>query len=196
MPLKSSARIAVPSGQPFLSANTLPFQDGQSLLKPMIMRLESALGRRDLADSLVLLSRPSFPSQSLKTEEHTTGFVVGYSGSAHSQSALDLALCLAHQTRLASANPVLVHVVYVVDKTRPKTIANADRILWQARCLASEWRGSLHAHLRVGQVATELSQVASEMQADVMLIGCHQKKHPLVHQLAEHTPCSVLGLPH
>ncbi|MGB6016358.1 MAG: universal stress protein, partial [Nodosilinea sp.] len=92
-------------------------------------------------------------------------------------------------------NPVHVHVVYVVDKTRPKTIANADRILWQARCLASEWRGSLNAHLRIGKVATELSQVAKEIGAEVLLVGCHTAKHRLVKQLDSQTPCSVLGLP-
>ncbi|MBW4483485.1 MAG: universal stress protein [Tildeniella torsiva UHER 1998/13D] len=161
----------------------------------MIMRLEAALGRRDLAKNIVLLLRPKPPTPGPNVDEQTINFVVGYSGSAHSQAALDLALCVAHQTRLAKPNPVMVHVVYVVDKTRPKTIANADRILWQARCLASEWRGSLNAHLRVGQVATELSQVAKEIGAEVLLVGCHTAKHQLVQQLDSQTPCSVLGLP-
>jgi nucleotide-binding universal stress UspA family protein len=144
---------------------------------------------------MVLVSRPKPPAIAPKSDEQTISFVVGFSGSAHSQAALDLALCVAHQTRLVKPNPVVVHVVYVVDTTRPKTIANADRILWQARCLASEWRGALDAHLRVGQVATELSQVAKEMDAEVLLLGCHKANHPLVRQLADHTPCSVLGLP-
>ncbi|WP_017296603.1 universal stress protein [Nodosilinea nodulosa] len=161
----------------------------------MITRLEAALGRSDLVQRMVLLPRPIKPDLETHPDTKTIGFVVGFSGSAHSQAALDLALCMAHQTRLAKPNPVLVHVVYVVDKTRPKTIANADRILWQARCLASEWRGALDAHLRVGQVATELSQVAREMKAEIMLLGCHSRKHLLVQQLARQTPCSVLGLP-
>jgi K+-sensing histidine kinase KdpD len=162
----------------------------------MIVRLEAALGRSDLARDIVLLSRPQTPAIAPPTDNQAISIVVGFSGSAHSQAALDLALCVAHQTRLAQPNPVVVHVVYVVDKTRPKTIANADRILWQARCLASEWRGSLNAHLRVGPVAAALSQVAEEMGAEVMLVGCHTANHTLVRQLADHTPCAVLGLPY
>lgn len=190
MQLKS--RTTAPLRQPFSNA---PQVSPEAAIKPMIMRLEAALGRRDLAKNIVLLLRPKPPAKGPNVDEQTINFVVGYSGSAHSQAALDLALCVAHQTRLAKPNPVLVHVVYVVDKTRPKTIANADRILWQARCLASEWRGSLNAHLRVGQVATELSQVAKEIGAEVLLVGCHTTKHRLVQQLDAQTPCSVLGLP-
>ena len=190
MQLKS--RTTAPLRQPFSNA---PQVSPEAAIKPMIMRLEAALGRRDLAKNIVLLLRPKPPVIGSSADEQTINFVVGYSGSAHSQAALDLALCVAHQTRLAKPNPVMVHVVYVVDKTRPKTIANADRILWQARCLASEWRGSLNAHLRVGQVATELSQVAKEIGAEVLLVGCHTTKHRLVQQLDAQTPCSVLGLP-
>ena len=175
--------------------NSPTSKSDQSALKPMIKRLEAALGRDDLAQSIVLLNRPKPPTLTLTPEAQTISFVVGYSGSAHSQAALDLALCAAHQTRLVSPNPVMVHVVYVIDKSRPRTIANADRILWQARCLASEWRGALNAHLRIGPVATELSAVAKELEAEVLMLGCHVAKHPLVQQLADHTPCSVLGLP-
>ncbi|HIK43814.1 MAG TPA: universal stress protein [Leptolyngbyaceae cyanobacterium M65_K2018_010] len=161
----------------------------------MLRRLETALDRDNLAQNIVFLSRAKSPRTHLNPAEATISFVVGFNGSAHSQAALDLALCVAHQTRLVKANPVLVHVVYVVDATRPKAIADADRILWQARCLASEWRGALHAHLRVGSVAGELSQVAQEVEADLLLLGCYTANHRLVNQLAEHTPCSVVGLP-
>lgn len=196
MQLKSHAHTPAQKGQVISTADIPSTSDGQSSLKPMIMRLETALGRRNLDESLILLSGPPKASVHLFPKTKVTNLVVGYSGSAHSQAALDLALCIAHQTRLVKPDPVLVHVVYVVDQTRPKTIANADRILWQARCLASEWRGSLHAHLRVGHVATELSLVAEEMEADVLLLGCHTSNHPLVKKLAAQTPCSVLGLPH
>ncbi|MGB3136036.1 MAG: universal stress protein [Nodosilinea sp.] len=160
----------------------------------MMIPLESKLIQSDLAKTTVLVPKLKKPGLASPTEAKTISFVVGFSGSARSQAALDLALCIAHQTRLAKPNPVLVHVVYVVDKTRPKTIANADRILWQARCLASEWRGSLDAHLRVGTVAKELSQVAREMDAEAILLGCYKPNHPLVKQL-DQAPCPVLGLP-
>lgn len=169
--------------------------EGQSSLKPMIMRLETALGCDDLAQSMVLVSPPRQPGVSDHAEAGTVSFMVGYSGSAHSQAALDLTLCMAHQTRLATQNPVLVHVVYVVEQTQSHTIDDADRILWQARSLASEWQSPLNAHLRVGPVATALSQVAAEMQATALLLGCRTADHPLVQQLAPQIICPVLGLP-
>lgn len=185
-------RTTAPSRQ---AHSIAPQISPEAAIKPIIMRLETALGRQNLAENIVLLLRSKPPVIGPNVDEQTINFVVGYSGSTHSQAALDLALCAAYQTRLAKPNPVHVHVVYVVDKTRPRTIANADRILWQARCLASEWRGSLNAHLRVGQVATELSQVAKDLGAEVLLVGCHTAKHRLVQQLKPQTPCSVLGLP-
>ncbi len=195
MSLKSLTSPSVQLGQAITVPQAASVCGAQSLLKPMIRRLETALGCSDLAQNIVLLSDFKEPRLVIGAEQQTTSFVVGYNGSAHSQTSLDLALCMAHQTRLATATPVLVHVVYVVDATRPKAIANADRILWQARCLASEWRGSLNAHLRVGPVGSELIQVAKEVEAEVILLGCHTANHPLVQQLAKQTPCAVLGLP-
>ncbi len=202
MQLKS--RATVPHRRSVSVGNALSTSAGHNSLKPMMTRLEAALERTDLAQSMVLLARPKAPTKAptkppnlaLNSASQVISFVVGYSGSANSQAALDLALCIAHQTRLARPNPVMVHVVYVVDKSRPRTIANADRILWQARCLASEWRGALNAHLRIGPVAAELSAVAKELEAEVLMLGCHTANHPLVKQLAHHPPCSVLGLPH
>lgn len=163
------------------------------MLKPMLKRLEAALECSNLMDQMVLTERQLSEGRS---PEPTVDIVVGYNGSNNSQGALDIALWIAHQTRLANPQqPVLVHVVYVIDKTQPETIDNADRILWQARCLASEWRGSLNTLLRIGDVATELSNAAIETDAEIMLVGCRNTKHALVNQLAEQVPCSVLGLP-
>lgn len=164
------------------------------MLKPMLWRLQTALGCDDLMQQIVLLSKPKVSILQAEATKRPVNLVVGYNGSNNSQAALDLALWIAHQTRLASQSQVLVHVVYVVDQTRPATIDTTDRILWQARCLASEWRGALDAHLRFGKVATELSQVAQEMDAEMLLLGCQTIQHPLIDQLADHVPCSVLGL--
>lgn len=164
----------------------------------MLLRLQTALGCDDLTQQMVLLSKPKIPTlqaeSSEQTVEQTVNLVVGYNGSENSQAALDLALWITHQTRLVNQNPVLVHVVYVVDQTQPATLENADRILWQARCLASEWRGSLNAHLRFGKVATELSRAAEETNAEFVLLGCRTSEHVLVQQMAQQVPCSVLGL--
>jgi len=162
--------------------------------KPMLMRLQSVLGCDDLTQQMVLLPQNKISPRRTESSNLTLNIVVGYSGSDNSQAALDMALWIAHQTRLVKQNPVLVHIVYVIDQVQPATIEKADHILWQARCLASEWRGSLDAHLRIGNVATELSKTAQEMDAEVMLLGCRTLKHPLVKQLANQTPCPILGL--
>jgi nucleotide-binding universal stress UspA family protein len=236
---------------------------------PMLVRLEYALGCPDLSKQLVLISKPKAASS---TED--INLVVGYDGSPRSQTALDITLWIAHQTRLVTRKLVMVQVVYVIDtnysnaalldheiehnsigelslpfisaqptlplsplrslntalekaepaaleyaavranaaclvaelpKPQPNAcdIANwqvqqfeqADRILWQARHLADEWRGSLKTHLRFGNVAEELCQVAIAESATVLLIGCESANHPMVESLKSQAPCPVLGIP-
>jgi nucleotide-binding universal stress UspA family protein len=71
----------------------------------------------------------------------------------------------------------------------------ADRVLWQARTFATEWRGSLNTHLRFGSPAAELSNVAQQEQADLMIVGCRSGEHPLIEQLKTFTGCPVIGIP-
>ena len=231
-------------------------------IKPMLARLESAMGRHDLVEQMVLLPEPaSSHSDSEKSSAKPINLVVGYNSSPRSQTALDLTLWIAHQTRLVSRKKVTVQVVYVVDKkTRtqgldifslpdagsssksqipselskaptfncasavltqpePKALAanarmtsvdrrnyktmfspgnqfeQADKILWQARCLAEEWRGSFTAHLRFECVAEELRKVVESEAGDVLFLGCHSADHPIIKKLGAKFPCSVLGIP-
>lgn len=218
----------------------------------MLARLQMTLDRTDLTERLILseprtrslqsasLQIPTLQSTGLSVEAGYT-LVVGYSGSLRSQAALDLTLCLAHQTRLATGKPVTVQVVYVVEEEAeaplyaPTTLASvvpepvgrrnrarmsvlampaprktvtqeahdrasqfeqADRILWQARCLADEWRGSLKTHLRFGSVAEQLAQVVEAENASLLILGCESCRLPLIHQIVrQNLPCTILGIP-
>ncbi|GAB4386437.1 MAG: hypothetical protein Kow00121_53030 [Elainellaceae cyanobacterium] len=232
-------------------------------IKTLLLHLQDALKQEGLSQQMLLY--PGSTSISLAdSPTQAVNFVVGYSGSPNSQTALDFVFWMAHQTRVLTQQQVTVHVVYALDScemrqipcvpctaasslkgwqaqlesstleqvTKPSlrspnsllkepfpsakagkgrqlaqisqgssvalsnSLEKADRILWQARCLADEWRGSLEAHLRFGDVATELSQVISEKAANLLFVGCSFSDHPLIQQLiANGVPCPILGIP-
>lgn len=227
-------------------------------IKPMLMRLEGAMDRNDLIEQMVLLPEPASAAAKWANSTNSVNLIVGYDASPRSQTALDLTMWIAHQTRLATQKEVTVQVVYVVedpsssmsfetvdsgsissslgdrfsglskslskkgttsvlDKPKPQRLAvvkekktkhqakakvsqadifeKADRILWQARCLAEEWRGAFKAHLRFGNVADELKAVVEEEDATLLFLGCNSVNHPIVKQLGSHFSCSVLGIP-
>jgi hypothetical protein len=70
----------------------------------------------------------------------------------------------------------------------------ADQVLWQARSFAMEWRGSLNTHLRFGSPAIELSKVAQQEQASLLIVGCDSPEHPLIAQLKQYCECPVMGI--
>ncbi|UBF27026.1 universal stress protein [Kovacikia minuta CCNUW1] len=218
----------------------------------VLARLEDALGCVGLAKQMILLPQKTSVNFSPRKE---INLVVGYNGSPQSQTALDLTLWIAHQTRLATRTQVTVQVVYVVNletecgrspyehqiapanfssrksvarrqveaygnaAQHPRTNSaiaelpvlneqpeqpqscqveqfdQADRILWQARHLADEWRGSLKTHLRFGQVAKEIRDVVIAESASLLLLGCNSSDNPVVQQLGTEFPCPILGIP-
>lgn len=231
----------------------------------MLVRLEHALDCPELAKQMLLVPKAAYPSSS-----GDINLVVGYNGSARSQTALDLTLWIAHQTRLTTQRIVTVQVVYVVDSdgdrssqpnalvdfcpspgsrsdrahwvdhysrdrwepmevacgqvaTRSTSITcdgsdlalpvfqvseqrhalddqieqfeKADRILWQARHLADEWRGSLETHLRFGNLVEELRAVATQVSTTALMLGCSSVDDPLVQALGQNLPFPILGIP-
>ncbi len=81
-------------------------------IKPMLTRLQNTIGRDDLIEQMVLAPEPPI---SIENKSNSAKFIVGYNSSRQSHTALDIALCMAHQARLASNMQITVQAVYVVE---------------------------------------------------------------------------------
>ena len=85
-------------------------------IKPMLARLQSAIGRDDLVEQMVLLPEPKKPFSKRASRARSVNLIVAYDASPKSHTALDLAFWIAHQTRLATNAQVTVQAVYVVEE--------------------------------------------------------------------------------
>ncbi|MBP5977462.1 universal stress protein [Brasilonema sp. CT11] len=99
-------------------------------LKPILVRLQNAIARDDLIDQMVLLSVPKTAFSAQDQSAQSINLIVGYNSSPNSHTALDIALLIAHQTRLATKAQVTVQVVYVIEqnqKTHPEDILQVEK---------------------------------------------------------------------
>ncbi|KAF3885940.1 MULTISPECIES: hypothetical protein [Nostocales] len=84
-------------------------------IKPLLVRLQNAIGRDDLIEQMVLLPTPKMSISEEIQASTSINLIVGYNSSPNSHTALDIALLTAHQTRLATKAQVTVQVVYVME---------------------------------------------------------------------------------
>jgi nucleotide-binding universal stress UspA family protein len=84
-------------------------------IQPMLLRLQSTFESENLGTQMLL--QPGLESfANAKRDRHSMNLVIAHNGSANSQNALDFALWMAHQTRLATRKQVTVHVVHVLNQ--------------------------------------------------------------------------------
>ncbi len=84
-------------------------------IKPILVRLQNAIGRDDLTEQMVLHLAPTTPFSEQAQSEKSVNLIVGYNSSPRSHTALDLTLLIAHQTSLATKAHVTVQIVYVLE---------------------------------------------------------------------------------
>lgn len=80
----------------------------------MLVRLQSAIGRDDLIEQMVLFSPKTSCAEKAQPAK-SINLIVGYNSSPNSHTALDIAFWIAHQTRLATNVQVIVQAVYVIE---------------------------------------------------------------------------------
>jgi nucleotide-binding universal stress UspA family protein len=84
----------------------------------MLVRLQSAIGRDDLVEQMVLIPEPKTHSSAHVQTTKAVNLIVAYNASPNSHTALDLAFWIAHQTRLATNQQVTVQAVYVLEQNQ------------------------------------------------------------------------------
>lgn len=93
-------------------------------IKPMLARLQSATGRDDLIEQMVLLPEPKKPFSKKPQQAKAINLIVAYDASPKSHTALDIAFWIAHQTRLATNAEVTVQAVYVLEDNSKSQYSN------------------------------------------------------------------------
>lgn len=138
-------------------------------IKPMLARLQSATGRDDLIEQMVLLPQPNKPFFKKPQKAKAVNLIVAYDASPNSHTALDIAFWIAHQTRLATNTEVTVQAVYVVENNQSNQYPNILSFPQQQSSLECEVS---EVSKSVAQVLTQpklQTAIAPLQQADIIL---------------------------
>jgi len=104
---------------PLLPCHSVHLREVKAVnIKPILVRLQNAIGRNDLFEQMVLHSAPTTPFSEQAQSEKSVNLIVGYNSSPQSHTALDLTLLIAHQTHLATKAQVTVQIVYVLEENQ------------------------------------------------------------------------------
>lgn len=98
-------------------------------IKPMLARLQSAMGRDDLIEQILLLPEAKKVVYEQCQLAKSVNLIVGYDGSPNSHTALDIAFLIAYQTRLATNQEVIVQAVYVLEESHDSQNKNRLRLV-------------------------------------------------------------------
>jgi hypothetical protein len=135
----------------------------------MLARLQSATGRDDLIEQMVLLPEPKKPFSKKPQQAKAINLIVAYDASPNSHTALDVAFWIAHQTRLATNAEVTVQAVYVLEdnsKSHYQNVLGLPIQQPQFECQISEISNSATQVLTQPQLQTVVTPL---QQADIIL---------------------------
>ncbi len=138
-------------------------------IKPMLARLQSATGRDDLIEQMVLLPEPNKPFSKKPQKAKAVNLIVAYDASPNSHTALDIAFWIAHQTRLATNTEVTVQAVYVVEDNQSNQYPNILSFPQQQsslECQVSEVSKYVTQVLTLPKLQTAIAPL---QQADIIL---------------------------
>lgn len=133
----------------------------------MLARLQSAIGRDDLIEQMVLLPEPKKPFSKKAPRAKSVNLIVAYDASPKSHTALDMAFWIAHQTRLATNAQVTVQAVYVVEDNPSKQSSN----------IFSFANNDLPLECPVSDISKSVTQVLT--QPKLAAIATHLEKESL-----------------
>lgn len=138
-------------------------------IKPMLARLQSATGRDDLIEQMVLVPEPKKHFSKETQKAKAVNLIVAYDASPNSHTALDIAFWIAHQTRLATNAEVTVQAVYVLEDNQSNQYSNILSFPTQQsslECQISEVSNSITQVLTQPKLQTVVTPL---QQADIIL---------------------------